>query len=89
MAPTMIVTVLAFHLLLSGETEAFDWRTRILPVVILQVIAITVFAGHAYSNQRITRNEAGKWLLQFMLYIPFGMIEYWSRHVRDRRPELR
>lgn len=79
--PTIIVAVMVARIWLSGSAEAQDWQEEIWPVVILQVISIAAFWMHAGFNKKLAPGELGGWILQFIVYIPFGMVSYWSEHV--------
>lgn len=47
----------------------------------LQVVSIAAFLAHAGSNKLLAPGELGGWVLQFIVYIPFGMVSYWKEHV--------
>ena len=79
--PSAIVAVMAVHIWLSGDATIYDWQSKIWLVVILQVVSIAAFWMHAGSNKRLAHGEFGGWILQFIVYIPFGMIRYWNEHV--------
>lgn len=79
--PSAIVAVIAVHIWLSGDAASYDWQSKIWPVVILQAVSIAAFWLHACSNERLAPGELGEWILQFIVYIPFGMISYWKEHV--------
>jgi hypothetical protein len=79
--PTAIVAVMVAHMWLSGNAATQDWQGKIWPVVILQVVSITAFWAHAGSNKSLVPGELGAWVMQFIVYIPFGMISYWNEHV--------
>lgn len=79
--PSVIVAVIAAQIWLSGDAASYDWQSKIWPVVILQVVAIAAFWTHAGANKRLAPGELGGWILQFVVYIPFGMISYWNEHV--------
>lgn len=87
--PTVIVVVMAAYLWLHGETTNFNWQSKIWPVVAIQLVAITAFGFHAGSNKRLAPGEAGEWIFQFIVFIPFGMIRYWTEHVWGRDPRSR
>lgn len=82
--PTGIVALMALHIWLSGSDANLDWQSKIWPVVILQVISIVAFLTHAKFNKSLAPGEIGGWALQFIVYIPFGMISYWKEHVWDK-----
>ena len=83
--PCAIVAVAAVHIWLSGETEIFNWQSKIWPVVTLQLAAIAAFWAHASSNNRLAPGELGNWIFQFIVYIPFGMLSYWVKYVGGQR----
>jgi hypothetical protein len=77
--PTGIVVLMAIRIWLSGDTAS--WQGKIWPVVALQVVSIAAFWVHASLNKKLASGELGGWILQFIVYIPFGMISYWREHV--------
>lgn len=79
--PSAIVVVMLAQIWLFGDATAYDWQGRIWPVVTFQVVSIAAFWVHACSNKRLAPGELGGWIFQFVVYIPFGMISYWSEHV--------
>lgn len=79
--PSVIVAVMAMRIWLSGDVANYAWQSKIWLVVILQVASIAAFWVHAGSNKRLASGELGGWVLQFIVYIPFGMISYWGKHV--------
>jgi hypothetical protein len=83
--PCAIVAVMAIQMWLSGETESLNWQTSIWSVVVLQLVAIAAFWGHAISNKHLAPGELSAWVLQFIVYIPFGMLSYWTKHVWGQR----
>ena len=83
--PCAIVAVMAAHIWLSGETETFNWQSKIWPVVVLQLGAIGAFWAHASTNKQLAPGELGNWIFQFIVYIPFGMLSYWEKHVGVQR----
>jgi hypothetical protein len=70
----------------NGETPTLDWHSSIWPVVALQVAAIIAFSVHAASNNRLAGNEVAERVLEFVVFIPFGMLSYWNKHVWDQPP---
>ncbi len=79
--PTAIAAAIAAYLLLAGETDAFNWQSTIWLVVALQAVSIVLFWVHASNNKQLEVGEAGGWLLQFIVFIPLGMVSYWAKHV--------
>ena len=79
--PTTIVAVMGARLLLAGETSLLNWQSTIWPAVALQVVAIALFWAHASGNKQLASGEIGGWALQFIVFIPFGMLSYWAKHV--------
>ena len=78
--PTAIVAVMVVPIWLFGE-EQHNWNSTVWPVVLLQIIAIGSYWMHAESNKRLAPGELGEWVLQFIVYIPFGMLSYWNHYV--------
>jgi hypothetical protein len=87
--PCAIVAVMAARIWLVGETEMLNWQSVIWPTVLLQLVSIGVFSAHASSNKHLAPAEIGNWVFQFIVYIPFGMLSYWAKHVWGQRSSLR
>ena len=79
--PMGLVVLLALRIWLLEDVSAYAWKSKFWPVVILQVVSILFFCMHAIFNKKLTPHELSGWLLQFIVYIPFGMISYWREHV--------
>ena len=79
--PAGMVAVMSIYLLLYGETDSFNWNTVILSPAIIQIGSIVAFGLHAESNKRLAPGEVSAWVLQFIAFVPFGMIRYWGKHV--------
>ena len=87
--PCVIVAVIAARIWLAGETETLNWHSSIWPVVVLQLISIGAFWAHANSNKQLAPGELGDWVFQFTVYIPFGMLSYWAKHVWGQPRRMR
>ena len=87
--PCAIVVVLVLHVWLNGETDTLNWQSAIWPVVVLQLLALAAFWAHAASNARLAPGELGGWIFQFVVYIPFGMLSYWAKHVWGQPSQVR
>ena len=48
------------------------------------VASIVAFSIHAACNKRLAENEVGEWVLEFVVFIPFGMLSCWNKHVWDQ-----
>jgi hypothetical protein len=79
--PVGMVAVTSIYLLLYGETDSYNWKTEMYAPAIIQVASIVAFGLHADSNKRLAPGEASTWALQFIAFVPFGMIRYWGKHV--------
>lgn len=52
-------------------------------IVAIQVVSIVAFSAHAATNKRISSDELQKWLFNFVVLIPFGMISYWNMFIHN------
>jgi hypothetical protein len=82
--PVGVVAVMTTLIWVYGDSEVKDWQSKIWFVVILQVVSIGAFWAHAGVNKRLVPGELGEWALQFIVYIPFGMISYWKEHIWNK-----
>lgn len=79
--PAVIAVAIVIHSQLHGSVAELQWKNEFWPIVVLQVASISLFMAHAMFNKDLTDAEHGHWAFRFVVYIPFGMIEYWRKYV--------
>ena len=79
--PTLFGLILAFKLWLSPSTAPQDWSQPIWSVVVLCLVSLLAFIGHALNNKRLERGELDYWITQFIFLLPFGMMSYWHKYL--------
>ena len=82
LVPSCIVLVIAIYILLTGGKAQIHWHLTIWPLVAIQIASIAAFSRHARKNSALSSSQADNWVMQFIVFIPIGMLSYWDKHVR-------
>lgn len=77
--PTSIALTMLFRAWALADHAVLDGP--LWPIVILQLCAIAAFSWHALGNRRLEEGGAAQWILQFVVIIPFGTIDYWRKYL--------
>lgn len=78
-APSLIALTMLFRAWALGDHAALD--RPFWPIFVLQLCAIAAFCWHALGNKQLEEGGAAKWIVQFVVIIPFGTIDYWRKHL--------
>ncbi|HEY0660487.1 MAG TPA: hypothetical protein VGD21_04065 [Lysobacter sp.] len=78
-APTSIALTMFFRAWALADHAVLD--RPFWPIVVLQLCAIAAFGWHALGNKRLEEGGAAQWIVQFVVIIPFGTIDYWRKYL--------